>query len=278
MRKAGLLVWRAHQIASEMIRPGVSTGEIDAAVAEHYANQGAEPLFLDYPNPERGKPPFPGVTCMSLNDEVVHGIPSTDRVLQEGDILSMDTGCRIDGWCGDAAVTHAIGEVDEDKQRLLDVTQKVLELAIELMAVKKRWSEVATEMAAFVADAGFATVEDFVGHGIGREMHEKPQVPNYCSKQLRGSSDFRLRPGVVIAIEPMVNIGTKNCKILSDYWTMVTADGSASAHFEHTVAMTQSGPRILTGPPEPDEPEWVDWGRERLPDALEREPLLRWSH
>lgn len=252
MRQAGLAVWKAHQIATEMIRPGVTTVEVDRAVEEYFQSIGAVPLFKDYPNPTRGKPAFPAVTCMSVNDEVVHGIPS-DRPLVEGDILSMDTGCRLNGWCGDAALTHAIGRVDSQVQQLLDVTRGVLELAVELMAFKSRWSQIAVEMAQYVGDHGFSTVECFVGHGIGREMHEDPQVPNFFSRSLRGSGDFGLEPGLVVAIEPMVNMGSKRVKLLSDSWTQVTTDGKPSAHFEHTVAITGDGPVPLTGTPTPAE-------------------------
>lgn len=252
MRQAGLAVWKAHQLTSEMMEPGVTTAEIDAVVERHFQNIGAEPLFKNYQNPTRGKPPFPAVTCMSVNEEVVHGTPS-DRRLVEGDILSMDTGCRLSGWCGDAARTHAIGRVDPQVQKLLDVTQGVLDLAIELMGIKNCWSEVAIQMAHYVGDHGFSTVECFVGHGVGREMHEDPQVPNFFSRSLRGSGDFRIEPGLVIAVEPMVNMGTKRVKLLQDHWTQVTADGKPSAHFEHTMAITEEGPIRLTEAPTPAE-------------------------
>jgi len=245
MRKAGLLVWRAHQLAGSILRPGVTTGEIDAAVEEFFRQHGAEPLFKGVP----GRVPFPAVTCISINEEVVHGIPGP-RKLVEGDIVSIDTGCKLQGWCGDAAVTYPVGKVNGEVQRLLDVTRGVLDLAIELMAKRSLWSQVAAEMEAYVKDNGFAVVEAFVGHGIGREMHEDPQVPNFVSSQLRRSGDFRLAPGLVIAVEPMVNMGTKRVRLRSDHWTQVTADGQPSAHFEHTVAMTESGPRVLTAGPD----------------------------
>jgi methionyl aminopeptidase len=164
--------------------------------------------------------------------------------------VSIDTGCKLDGWCGDAAITHPVGEVSAENLRLLEITRGTLDLAIELMAVKKRWSEVAREMEAYVKDAGFYVVENFVGHGIGRQMHEEPQVPNFVSPQLRRGGDFELRPGLVIAVEPMVNVGTKKVKGLSDHWTQVAVDGRASAHFEHTIAMTKEGPVPLTAGPE----------------------------
>jgi methionyl aminopeptidase len=249
MRRAGLVVWRAHQIAASLVRPGVTTRQIDAAIERYFQEQGAVPLFKGVP----GKVPFPAVTCISVNEEVVHGIPS-DRQLVEGDIVSIDTGCKLDGWCGDAAVTHPVGRVDADVQRLLDVTRGVLELAIVLIGKKSRWSEVAREMAKFVYDAGFSVVENFVGHGIGRSMHEDPQVPNFCSAQLRGKNDFRLEPGLVIAVEPMVNMGTKKVRAMPDHWTQSTHDGLPSAHFEHTIAITERGPWILTAAPGEGEP------------------------
>ncbi|MCG8448831.1 MAG: type I methionyl aminopeptidase [Pirellulales bacterium] len=252
MRQAGLAVWRAHEIAAEMMRPGMTTREIDREVEAHFDKLGAVPLFKNYPNSVSGKPPFPAVTCMSVNDAVVHGIPD-ERPLEEGDIVSIDTGCRLQGWCGDAARTHPIGTVDSKVRKLLEVTEGVLDLAIELLAQKNRWSLVAGQMAQFVADNKFSTVECFVGHGIGREMHEDPQVPNFRGRSLRGSGDFVIEPGLVIAIEPMVNMGSKNVKLLKDQWTQVTADGRASAHFEHTVAITDGGPVALTAGPTPAE-------------------------
>ncbi len=244
MRKAGLVVWQAHQLATVAVRPGVTTGAIDQIIENYFVERGAIPLFKGVP----GKIPFPAVTCISVNEEVVHGIPG-DRVLVEGDIVSIDTGCKLDGWCGDSAITHGVGKVDPDVQRLLDITSGVLNLAIDLMGKKTRWSEVAREMATYVRDAGFSVVENFVGHGIGRQMHEEPQVPNFLSPQLRRNNDFRLESGLVIAVEPMVNMGTKKTKTMPDHWTQSTQDGRPSAHFEHTIAITDEGPWILTGPP-----------------------------
>lgn len=252
MRPAGLAVYHALQIAKKVAQPGATTGDIDDAIADHFDRLGAEPLFLNYPNSSAGKPAFPGVTCISVNDEVVHGIPGP-RVLEEGDVVSIDTGCRINGWCGDSAVTLAIGKIEPEVQRLLDVTSGVLDLAIQLMKVKTWWSEVAAEMATYVRDRKFYVVENFVGHGIGRQMHEEPQVPNFVSPQLRRSGDFRLEPGLVIAIEPMVNFGTKKVIAANDHWTQSTGDGKPSAHFEHTVAVTEKGIRVLTEPPTAEE-------------------------
>jgi methionyl aminopeptidase len=244
MRKAGLLVWNAHRLASSMLCPGVTTIEVDAAIERFFAEHQAVPLFKGV----AGTVPFPAVTCISINEEVVHGIPSS-RKLKEGDIVSIDTGCKLNGWCGDAAATYLIGCVDPKVRRLVEVTRTVLELAIGWMGKYRRWSQVAAEMEAFVKKAGFSVVEAFVGHGIGRDMHEDPQVPNFVSRQLRRNGDFALRPGLVIAVEPMVNMGTKRVRTGADHWTQSTVDRLPSAHFEHTIAMTDSGPAVLTAGP-----------------------------
>ena len=219
MRKAGLLVWETFEMVRRMIRPGVTTTEIDAAIEDFYRGHNAEPLFKFYPNSTEGGPPFPAVTCISVNHEVVHGIPGP-RKLVEGDIVSIDTGCKLNGWCGDAAATLPVGKVSPEVQRLLDVTRDVLHLAIERMGERRWWSEVADEMETFVRKAGFSVVEAFVGHGIGRNMHEDPQVPNFVKRGYRrGQNDFRLVPGLVIAIEPMVNMGSKEVRVQPDQWT-----------------------------------------------------------
>ncbi len=245
MRKAGLLVWEAHQLVAATVRPGVTTAEIDAVVDRFFAERHAEPLFKGVP----GTVPFPASTCVSINEEVVHGIPGS-RKLVEGDIVSVDTGCRLNGWCGDAAATYPVGHVSPDARRLLDVTRNVLALAIELMGRCSKWSQVAGEMEAYVKKHHYSVVESFVGHGIGRDMHEDPQVPNFVNRQMRhGTGDFRLVPGLIIAVEPMVNMGTKRVRTKADYWTQATADGRPSAHFEHTIALTEKGPWVLTAGP-----------------------------
>lgn len=242
MREAGKIVAKAHAVARELCVPGVKTIEIDEAVEEVFRKHNAIPLFKGYP----GKVPFPGVICISLNDEVVHGIPGS-RVIREGDIVSIDTGCKVDGWCGDAAVTIIVGEVPPEVQRLVRVTREVLDLAIREMGRQQRWSQVASKMQRHVREQGFSVVEKYVGHGIGRDMHEDPQVPNFVSPQLL-RNDFPLPAGLVLAVEPMVNLGTKHTRALRDHWTVVTRDGKPSAHFEHTVALTEEGPMILTAP------------------------------
>jgi len=244
MRKAGLLGWHAHQIAASLIKPGTTTLEIDLKMERFFLDHGAIPLFKGYP----GRVPFPGTICASINEEVVHGIPS-NRPLKEGDIVSIDTGCKIGGWCGDSAVTYPVGKISADAQKLLNVTSRTLNIAIEQIPKCRTWSEVAKKMEEYVVKNGFYVVETLVGHGIGREMHEDPQVPNYVSHDFLRSGDFELRPGVVIAVEPMVNIGTKKVRLEKDYWTLTTTDRSLSAHFEHTLAVTEKGVRVLTGNP-----------------------------
>jgi len=245
MRETGRIVAAALALAQSLLRPGVTTRTIDDALAAFYAERGAMPLFKGYPHPH-GRAPFPAVTCISVNDEVVHGIPG-DRVVTAGDVVSIDTACRWNGWCADAAVTVAVGEITATTRRLLDVTAGVLQLAIDEMRRQTWWSGVAHAMEQYIQAAGFFMVEDFVGHGIGRQMHEPPQVPNYVPQRIK-TRDFRLEPGLVIAIEPMVNTGGKAVKMLADDWTVATQDGQNSAHFEHTVAMTGEGPVVLTLP------------------------------
>ena len=256
MRAAGLIVWQAHQAAAQLIQPGVTTATLNDAIRDVFRSANAVPLFLGYPGPT----PFPAESCISVNEELVHGIPGP-RELQEGDIVSIDIGCRFGGWCGDAAVTHPVGEVSSVARRLLHTTNHALNLAIELVGTKQKWSEVARELERFVNNAGFHVVESMVGHGIGQEMHEPPQIPNYYNRKWADEEDFDLRPGVVMAIEPMVNVGTKELICLRDGWTQIAADKKYAAHFEHTVALTLSGPRRLTGPPTDEElealPAWL---------------------
>lgn len=240
MADAGRLVARAHAIAREMCQPGVKTIEIDREIDQLFAAHNATPLFKGFP----GDVPFPAATCISINEVVVHGIPG-EQVIQAGDIVSIDTGCRLDGWCGDAAWTYAVGEVSDEKRRLLECGQRVLATAIRAFATEKRWSQVARRMMSEVKRSKFALVEQFVGHGIGKEMHEAPQVPNYTNEEL-SKEDFELRPGIVLAIEPMINSGTAEIEILPDKWTAVTKDRRPSVHFEHTVGLTMDGALILT--------------------------------
>jgi methionyl aminopeptidase len=240
MRAAGRLVAEAHRLVKGLVAPGITTREIDRAVEELFESRGAIPLFKGYP----GKTPFPAVCCISVNEQIVHGIPG-DRVLVPGDIVKVDTGCKLNGWCGDSAWSYPVGEVDALKKKLLKIGEENLRLAIDGLKDCRRWSDVAKRMQEAVRKAGFSVVEQFVGHGIGRTMHEDPQVPNYVSPQLL-KHDFRIEPGLVLAIEPMVNAGTPDVRILKDHWTVETKDRKPSVHFEHTVAITDAGPVILT--------------------------------
>ncbi|MCZ2341784.1 MAG: type I methionyl aminopeptidase [Bacteroidales bacterium] len=240
MREAGILVAQALRICREMAKPGVKTIEIDQAVEDFYLKHNATPLFKGYP----GKVPFPAVTCLSLNEEVVHGIPS-QRVLKDGDLLKIDTACRLNGWCADRAITVPIGTVPAERLRLLKVAQEVLQIAIDELPRRKWWTEVASRMQKHAEENGYSVVTDFVGHGIGRAMHETPQVPNFVSRETR-KHDFRLEPGLVLAVEPMVNMMRPDVRILSDHWTVVTKDGMPSVHVEHTLALTGNGVVIIT--------------------------------
>jgi methionyl aminopeptidase len=242
MREAGKLVARALRLCRDLAKPGVKTIEIDRAVEEFYARHGAIPLFKGYMGP---KVPFPAVTCLSVNEQVVHGIPG-NRVLKEGDLLKIDTACKLNGWCADSALTLPIGTVRAERLRLVRVANEVLQIAIVEMGRRRWWSEVAVRMQTHTEKQGFTLVESYVGHGIGREMHENPQVPNLISKDLKDRSDFRLEPGLVLAVEPMVNMGRPDVETLPDHWTVVTKDGLPSVHVEHTLAITPQGVVVVT--------------------------------
>lgn len=247
MRRAGLVVHDTLDLVRRMTVPGRKTIEIDQAAEAFYRQAGAIPLFKGVPHPKGKARPFPGVICISVNEQVVHGIPGS-RVIAEGDIVSVDTGCKLEGWCADAATTIAVGKVHPLVKRLVEATERTLEIAIEEMGRQRRWSQVAQKMQDYVRSQGFHVVEQYVGHGIGREMHEEPQVPNFVSRALL-KNDFWLEEGLVLAIEPMVNMGTKVVRELSDRWTVETKDRRPSAHFEHTVAVTREGPLVLTAAP-----------------------------
>lgn len=239
MHRAGVVVWGALEELQRHVAPGVTTKKLDE-VAERYAvERGARPAFKNY----RG---YPASLCASINSEVVHGIPSAKRRLREGDILSMDFGVELDGYFADAAVTVPVGRIDPERARLLQVTRDALDAAIEKMRPGNRLGDVSAAVQQVVEQSGFSVVREFCGHSIGTRMHEDLQVPNYGTAG-RGP---RLEPGLVLAIEPMVNRGAAGVKVLGDQWTAVTLDGSDSAHFEHTVAVTSNGPRILTRPAE----------------------------
>ncbi|MBE0535878.1 MAG: type I methionyl aminopeptidase [Phycisphaerae bacterium] len=244
LRKAGAVVAEVLSKLQEAVRPGISTAELDALAGEITDRSGATALFKGVKSPYASIP-FPGVICASVNEQVVHGIPSAAVKLREGDIFSVDYGDRLAGYCGDAAVTVAVGRIAPDRQRLMDVTRQLLDIAIERSAPGVKWSEVAGQMERCAKDAGFSVVTDFVGHGIGMEMHEDPKLPNFVSKELM-RNDIVLKPGMILAVEPMVNMGKPAVKTLADGWTVVTKDGLCSAHFEHTIAIVASGCEVLT--------------------------------
>lgn len=244
MRAAGRIV---RQILEEMRRrvsPGVRLSDLGAIAEEIITRAGGVALFKGVTSPAT-KFPFPAAICASVNDVVVHGIPD-DRILDEGDILSVDCGVRLKGYCGDAATTLPVGRISPSAAMLLEVTEETLALALSEMRPGRLWSEVAERMQRHVESAGFSVVREFVGHGIGQEMHEEPKVPNYTDRQQK-KQDFRLEPGLVLAVEPMVNQGGRAVKIGdASGWPQVTADGSLSAHFEQTVAVTEDGVDVLT--------------------------------
>ncbi|MCB0325633.1 MAG: type I methionyl aminopeptidase [Bdellovibrionales bacterium] len=243
MRAAGLFVYEVHQVLAEMVQPGVTTRDLDRKAHELCRARGAIPAFLNYPSASSGVCPFPGVICASANEVIVHGIPD-DRPLEEGDILSIDFGCCIDEFFGDAAVTHAVGTIDAAAQELLTVTEASLEDAIRQCYAGNRIGDISHAVQSRVERHGFGVVREFVGHGIGRRMHEPPHVPNFG----RSGQGRLLKPGMVLAIEPMVTAGGFETKVVEDGWTAVTRDGSLAAHFEHTVAITDGEPYVLSRP------------------------------
>jgi methionyl aminopeptidase len=244
MRRAGAVVADVLSKLQEISESGVTTAQLDSVAVQMATEAGAEALFKGVRSPH-ARIPFPGAICASINEQVVHGIPSEDTKLKEGDILSIDFGVRLEGYCGDAAITVAIGKVSEDKRRLMDVTKRALDIAIEKAAPAVKWSRIAAQMQQYAESAGFSVVRDFVGHGIGRKMHEEPRVPNFVSDDLL-ANDTVLTEGMVLAVEPMINAGTSAVRTLKNGWTVVTKDGKCSAHFEHTIAIVKSGCEVLT--------------------------------
>jgi len=245
MFRAGQIVREVLDRLGEMIAVGLTTEELDAEADRLCTARGALCLFKGVSG--RGKAgPFPGRICASINEEVVHGIPSPDRALRDGDIVSVDFGVKLGAWCGDAARTYLVGNVAPEVRNLVDATKRCLDIAIERMRPGVKWSSIAKSMQDHARGQGLSVVEEFVGHGIGREMHEDPKTPNFVSAELR-RRDILLKPGLVLAVEPMVNLGAKDVRVLADGWTIVTADGKCSAHWEHTLAVIDNGVRVLTG-------------------------------
>ncbi len=234
IKRAGRIVSEVLRELKKQVKPGVTTLDLDRIAEEGIRKRGGQPAFKGY----RG---FPATLCASVNDEIVHGIPSK-RTLQEGDIIGLDLGAIVDGYYGDAAITVAVGAIRPEVRRLVQVTEESLYQGIEQMRAGNRLSDVSHAVQTHVEAAGYSVVKDFVGHGIGQALHEEPQLRNFGIPGLGP----RLRAGMVLAIEPMVNMGKDGVRVLSDHWTAVTEDGSLSAHFEHTVAITEAGPVILT--------------------------------
>ena len=237
MQAAGSLNAQALEEVKKLIRPGVTTAELDQTAEMIIRDQGGIPTFKGYPGPY----PYPATLTISINEEMVHGIPS-GRTLKEGDIVSIDCGTTLEGYIGDSAFTAGVGEIGQEEQRLLEVTHESLYKGIEQMRPGKHIGDVGAAIQEHVETAGFYVPRQYTGHGVGREMHEPPQVPNYGTP----GQGMLLREGMTIAIEPMVLVGTPNTRVLSDQWTVISADQSLTAHFEHTVAVTSNGPLILT--------------------------------
>lgn len=237
MRAAGRISQRALRLAGEAVEPGVTTKEIDTIVRKYIEGQGATPSFLGYGG-------FPASACISVNNVVIHGIPSEKRVLRQGDIVSIDIGACFEGFHGDNAWTFACGDISDEAQRLLKTTEEALFKGIGAAVAGARIGDIGYAVQKYVELRSYSVVRDFVGHGVGAKLHEDPSVPNYGAP----GKGARLRPGMAIAIEPMVNMGSHKVKVLRDKWTTVTVDGKLSAHFEHTLAITPDGPVILTLP------------------------------
>lgn len=235
MKEACRISAGALRVAGEAVKPGVSTWEIDQIAYEYIKSQGAEPNFLHLYG-------FPATACISINDEIIHGIPSKERILKEGDIVSIDLGAKVHGYNGDNAATFACGKISEQAQRLMDTTRESLYKAIEMAVPGNKIGDIAWAVQDYCEQRGYGVVREYTGHGVGRELHEDPSVPNY-GKAGRG---VRLLPGMTLAIEPMINEGTAAIRQMPDGWTVKTADHKLSAHFEHTVAITNDGPVILT--------------------------------
>jgi methionyl aminopeptidase len=244
MRRSGILVYQILKDLGGMVQEGVSTYDLEVAAERMIADAGARPAFKGYFVPAAGER-YKYVLCTSVNSEIVHGIPSPKRVLKKGDIVSIDTGVQLDGYYGDSAVTVGVGELSGETKRLLKVTEESLELAIQQVRAGNRLFDICGTVERHVVSNGYSVVREYVGHGIGTQLHEEPQIPNYVDRK---NENPRLKEGMVLAIEPMVNAGKPEAKVLGDKWTAVAKDGSNSAHFEHCVAVTSNGPWVLTRP------------------------------
>lgn len=241
MREAGRLVAQTHELLRGAIKPGITTAELDRMAESFITSHNAIPSFKGYPG-QPGSKPFPASICASVNDEVVHGIPSDDKVLQDGDIISIDIGAILNGYHGDAARTYPVGEVSDDAMRLIDVTRQSFFEGLKFAMHGCRLTDISHAIQQYVESNGYSVVREYLGHGIGKAMHEDPPVPNF-GRPGRGP---RLETGMTLAIEPMVNMGTYRVKVMPNMWTVKTQDGSLSAHYENTIAITEQNPIILT--------------------------------
>ena len=237
MRDAGRIAAIAREIGGECVREGVTTAQIDREIKKCILSHGAKPSFLGYGG-------FPASACISVNEEIIHGIPSSNRVLKNGDIVKIDVGAYYKGYHGDCAATFAVGEISEEAKKLIDVTKQSFFEGISAIAEGKRIGDIGNAIQSYVESFGFSVVREYIGHGIGKNLHEDPEVPNYGTAG-RGQ---RLREGMTLAIEPMVNVGTHEVKVLDDKWTVITKDGKLSSHYENSVAITKNGILILTDP------------------------------
>lgn len=252
MRTAGRIVAEVHARMREMVQPGVTTADLDAAAEAIIRGNDAIPAFVDYPNARQGGPVFPATLCTSINDELVHGIPSRQRVLAEGDIISIDVGAIYKGYVGDSGWTYAVGQVSDEAQRLLEATEGSLWAGIAQATVGNRFVDVSRAVQQFAEERGFSIVREYTSHGVGSKMHEEPQILNFVPTDRRDAArsypamNRRLSAGMTFALEPMVNAGVWETRVLDDEWTVSTKDGRLSAHFEHTIAITDGEPEILT--------------------------------
>lgn len=241
MRIAGRVTAEVLDIMREVVRPGISTGELDKIAEEHILKNNGTPAFKNY-KPSSNSTPFPGTICASINEEVVHGIPDFSRILEEGDIISIDVGAYVNGYCGDAACTYPVGAISEKRKKLLEVTEESLNRAIASALKGSTLGDIGHAVEGYVKPLGFGIVRDYTGHGIGKKMHEAPQVPNYG----RAGQGMTLKAGMTIAIEPMIMSGREDVKVGTNGWTVLTVDGSDAAHFERSIVILDDGPEILT--------------------------------
>ncbi len=249
LREAGRIVGETYEVLRPYVKPGTTTAELDTIAEDYIRSRGAIPIYKGYgARPARhgqaAVPPFPATICVAINEVICHGIPSPDQVLHEGDIIGVDIGVLYKGWVGDSCVTFAVGKIDKESQRLMDVTARCLELGIEQARPGKRIGDIGAAIQSHAEANGFSTVRDLIGHGVGRSLHEDPSVPHFG----RPNTGLKIQRGMVFTIEPMINMGVPETRLLADRWTICTADGKRSAQFEHTMAITDGAPELLTLP------------------------------